>query len=158
MHLSRLRPGELVCGLAALALLVTLFLGWHRDLDRDRAAVAAGSAAVSGWGSLGVVTLALVLLAIGAAFALVFTTVTKRPAALPVAAALITTGIGIVVTIVLTVRVLFLDEPLVGAYLGLLLMLLVPVGSWIATADERMDAPYSAAPDLPRRPAPPAGV
>ena len=155
MDLSRLRLGELVSGFAGLALLVTLFFDWNRDRDAVAASVA-GLGGESGWSSLGLVVLALVLLAIGAASALVFTTVTKRPAAIPVGAAVITTGVGVVVTLVLAIRVLFLDDSLGSAYLGLLFMLLVPVGSWIAMADERTDAPYSAAPDLPRRPAPPA--
>ncbi len=157
MDLSRLRLGELVSGFAALALLVTLFFDWNRNRDAVAAGVA-GPGSDSGWSSLGVVMLALVLIVIAAAFALVFTTVTKRPAAIPVGAAMITTSLGGVVTLVLAIRVLFLDDSLGAAYLGVIFMLLVPVGSWIAMADERTEAPYSAAPDLPRRPAPPAEV
>ena len=157
MDVSRLRLGELVSGFAALALLVTLFFDWNHDGDPVAASVA-GLGNASGWRSLGVVMLALVLIAIGAAFALVLTTVTKRPAAIPVGAAVITTGLGGVVTLVLAIRVLFLDDSLGAAYLGVTLMILVPAGSWIAMADERTEAPYSAAPDLPRRPAPPAEV
>ena len=145
MDLSRLRIGELLSGAAALALLVTLAFDWNRDVG----------GAESGWSSLGVVTLVLVLAAIAVAFALVFATVTKRPAAIPIGAAGITTAVGIVVLLVLALRVLLLDDSLGGAYLGLLCMLLIPVGGWVTMADERTDAPYSAPPDLPVRPAPP---
>ncbi len=155
MDLTRLRLGEVLSGAAAVALLTTLFFDWNRD--RGSAAIGVSAGTESGWSSLGVVMLLLLLLvAIGLALALVFTTAGKRPAAIPVGAAVLTTGIGTVVTIVLAIRVLFLDDSLVAAYLGLAFMLLIPVGSWIALADERTDAPYSAAPDLPRRPAPPA--
>jgi len=154
MDLARLRLGELLSGGAALALLATLFFDWNRDRGAEAVGVSVGTE--SGWTSLGVVMLLLVLIAIGLALVLVFTTAGKRPAAIPIGAAVLTTGVGIVVAIVLAVRVLFLDDSLGGAYLGLLFTLLIPVGSWIAMADERTDAPYSAAPDLPRRPAPPA--
>ena len=153
MDLTRLRAGELLAGAAAVALLASLFLDWNRDDDAGGAGVAE-----SGWSSLGVVTLVFVLIAVGVALALVFTTVTKRPAAIPIGAAVITTAVGAVVTLVLVVRVVLLDDSLLVAYLGLVLMLLVPAGGWIAMGDERTSAPYSAAPDLPRRPAPPAAA
>lgn len=157
MDLSRLRVGELVAGSAALALLVTLFFDWNRDVGADRSVASVGHfGAQSGWSALGVVTLLLVLGAIGVALTLVLFTVTRRPAALPIGAAVLTTAVGLVVLLVLAVRVLLLDDSLGGAYLGLLFMALIPVGGWITMADERTDAPYSAAPDLPRRPAPPA--
>jgi len=156
MDLMRLRVGELLSGAAALALSATLFFDWN--WDRGGAAVGASVGTESGWSSLGVVVVVLLLVAVGLALALVFTTAGKRPAAIPIGAAVLTTGVGIVVTIVLAIRVLLLDDSLEAAYLGLLSMLLIPVGSWIAMADERTDAPYSAAPDFPRRPAPPAEV
>ncbi len=157
MDLTRLRLGELLAGVAAVALLVSLFLPWNRDLGADEVgASVSGFGDESGWSSLGVPTLLLVLVAIGVALALVVTTAGKRPAGIPIGAAVLTTGIGIVVTLVLALRVLLLDDSLGGALLGLLLMALIPVGGWITMADERTGASYSAAPDLPRRPVPPA--
>ena len=153
MNLSRLRLGELVGGAAAVGLLVTLFLGWNRDL----APLADGGPSThSGWGALGWLMVLLLLVVIALAFALVATTVGRSPAALPIGAAVLTTGVGIIVAIVLIVRVLLLDDALGTAYVGLALGVLIPVGGWITMADERTEAPYSAAPDLPRRPAPPA--
>ena len=157
MDLTRLRVGELVAGTAALALLLSLFLDWNRDVGvDDGGASIAGFGTETGWGSLGVITLLVVLAAIGTALALGVLTVTKRPAALPIGAAVLTTFVGILGMLVLAVRVLLLDDSLGAAYLGLLLMALIAGGGWITMADERTHAPYSAAPDLPRRPAPPA--
>lgn len=157
MDLSRLRLGELVAGIAALALLVTLFFDWNRDTGAEGSVASVGRfGAESGWSALGVITLLLVLVAVGVALTLVLFTVTRRPAALPIGAAVLTTAIGTVVLGVLAVRVLLLDDSLGGAYLGLLFTALIPVGGWITMADERTHAPYSAAPDIPRRPAPPA--
>ncbi len=146
MDLRRLRLGELVVGAAALGLLAALFLHSARD----------PGGLLRGWSAVGPVVDVLLVVAVGFAAALVFATVTRRPAAIPIGAAVLTTSVGAVVVLVLLVRVVLLDDALGGAYLGLGLMLLIPVGGWIAMADERRDAPQSAPPDLPRRPAPPA--
>ncbi len=149
MDLLRLRLGELVAAVAAAGLLVVLFENWNRD------AGPAGTELHSGWSALGWVVVVLVLVAVATAFALAFVTVTRQPAAFPIGAAVLTTAVGIAVLVVLAIRVLLLDDSTTGAYVGLLLCLGIPVGGWLAMADERKDAPYSAAPDLPRRPPPP---
>ncbi len=145
MDLTRLRAGELLAGAAALALLLSLFLDWNQGRDAE-----------TGWESLGVIALAFVLAALVSAGALVVFTATKRPAAIPIGAAVITSAVGLLATLVLAVRVVLLDDSLGGAYLGLLFTFLVLAGGWLTMRDERTGAPYSAAPDLPRRPAPPA--
>ena len=149
MDLTRLRLGELLAGAAAVALVATLFLDWNRD---------SRGSAETGWGAIGVAVLLLLLVAVGLALTLVVTTAGKRPAAIPIGAAVLTSGVGIVVTVVLAVRVLLLDDSLGGAYLGLAATALIAAGGWRAMADERTGAPYSAAPELPRRPAPPVGA
>jgi hypothetical protein len=152
MDLSRLRLGELLAGLAALGLLVVLFLAWNRS------AGTAGpdpTAVQSGWSAIGPFALLFVLTAVGLALTLVIATATMRPAAIQIGAAVLTTAVAIVVALGLLVRVLLLDHALAAAYLGLVAMLLIAGGGWLAMADERTRAPYSAAPDLPRRPAPP---
>lgn len=157
MDPTRLRLGEIVAGAAAAALLVTLFFDWNRDRGDDAVAGnAAGFGTETAWSSLGWPMLLLLLVAIGLAVALVVTTAGKRPAAIPIGAAVLTTAAGIVVAVALAVRIVFLDDSLAGAYVGLLFAALIPVGGWLAMADERTQAPYSAVPDLPRRPAPPA--
>jgi len=157
MDPSRLRAGELISGSAALALLGSLFLDWNRDTGPfDASASIRQFGTESGWSSLGWLMLLLLLGAVALALLLVVTTARRSPVGLPVSIAVVTAGVGIVVTLVLAVRLLFLDDSLGGAYLGGLLMLLISVGGWVAMADERTEAPSSAAPDLPRRPAPPA--
>lgn len=146
MDLRRLRVGELIAACAAVGLLATLFLDWNRA----QAGVEQGSEAL-GW-----LMLALLLVAIALALILAFVTVARRPAAIPIGAAVLTTAIGAVVALILAVRVLFLDDSLGAAYAGLVLAALIPAGGWIAVGDERTEAPYSAAPDVPVRPAPPA--
>ena len=167
MDVKRLRLGEWVAGLAAVALLVLLFYAWDGAVEGASFRRSVGAPAYagvvtygsrSGWAALGLPVLLLVLVAIGTALALVLLTATKQPAALPIGAAVLTTGVGILVLLVLLVRVLLLDDSLGAAYAGLAAMALIPVGGWLAMGDERVRAPYSAAPDLPRRPAPPAGA
>ena len=43
-----------------------------------------------------------------------------------------------------------------AAYAGIVFAALIPIGGWWIMADERKHAPYSAAPDVEPRPAPPA--
>lgn len=152
MDIRRLRLGELIAGTAALGLLVTLLADWNRDattLTDNAVRVQSGGSAL-GWP-----VVLLLLIACGLGLALVVTTVTKRPAAIPIGAAVLTTAVGLLAVLVLAIRVLTLDDSLGGAYLGLAFAVLIPAGGWIAMADERTHAPYSAAPDLPRRPPPP---
>lgn len=157
MDPTRLRGGELLSGAAALALLITLFFDWNRDLrGNTESASLASFGTVSGWGSLGAFVVFLVVVVIGLALALVAATVRGRPAAFPIGAAVLTTTIGLLTWLVVAIRVLALDDSLTGAYVGLLFLLLVVVGSWLSMADERKSSPHSKAPDLPRRPAPPA--
>jgi hypothetical protein len=187
VQLERLRPGELVAGLASIALLVLLFLHWVqaeptviRDPGAEIPAPLQSAAdqtvdgfvsrtAESGWSGLGVVVVALlVLLALGgiATFAL---TVSRATVATPIAAEVITSALGMITTTVLLVR-LGVAQPDLGlglqdadvdvrtpALLGLACTFLITAGAWYGLGDERTTAPYSAPPDLPARPAPAAG-
>lgn len=156
MDPTRLRAGELLSGAAAVALFVSLFFDWNRDLrGNTEPASLASFPTQSGWSSVGIV-IVLLLLVIALALALVAATVRGRPAAFPIGAAVLTTSVGLITWLVLAIRVLTFDDSLTGAYLGLVFLLLVVVGSWFSMADERKASRHSAAPDLPRRPAPPA--
>src|SRR4051794_31377063 len=165
MDHTRLRSGELLAGAAAAALFVLLFLDWFgtlRVLDR------AADVHRTGWGSLGWLMDLGLLAAIGTAAALVVVTAARRPVAVPIGAAVLTTATAIVVTLALAIRLLLLQPGLgpglpnaavtlqLPAYLGLLSCALIALGGWIAMADERKDAPSSRAPELTPRPAPPA--
>ncbi len=157
MDPTRLRGGELLSGAAALALFITLFFDWNRDLRGNTLSASLESfGTVSGWGSLGVVVVLLLLVVIALALALVAATARGRPAAFPIGAAVLTTTVGLLTWLIVAIRVMTLDDSLTGAYIGLVFLLLVVVGSWLSMADERKRSPHSEAPDLPRRPAPPA--
>lgn len=186
MHLSRLRPGEVLAGLAAVGLLITLVLKWAApepgllrgptgDLPASLSPLADEAAgaysdrlAQSGLSALGWFTVLVLLVAAVLALLLVLATVTLEPVGLAVTATTVTTAFGAFATLVLLVR-LTLAQPALGlslqdadvalrwpAYVGLACTALIAVGGWLALADERTDAAYSAAPDLPPRPAPAA--
>jgi cation transport ATPase len=148
---SRVRAGEWIAGAGALALLVTLFLPWFDP------------AGESGWESLGWVTLALAISAIGCGGWLILATAAARPIAQQVAAGVLTATAGTLAFVFLALRTLVFQpgpndaaELRYGAWLGLLAVLVVAVGGWWSIKDERTDAPESAYTPPAPRPAPPA--
>lgn len=135
MELSRLRLGEVVAGAGAATLLVALLaLDWFEF----------SGAAASGWDSLELLRF-LLLVVVALAFTLVALTLLARPVAIPVAAAVVTTGTAIVAVLALLYRV-GLDEPgdnalvevELGAYIGLAAVTAVAAGGWRTMQDERM--------------------
>lgn len=150
MDLSRLRKGEWVAGLSGLALLILLFLPWYGlGLELD----------VSAWQAFSIVDLLLLLTALAGLTVAVMAALQRAPA-LPVASAVIATGIAIVMVLVVLYRILNQPGPndlvgvRIGAYLGLLAVLGVAAGGWLTMGDERTDA--SPAPLVPAQPAPDA--
>ena len=135
MDLTRLRSGELLAGASAVALLVLLFADWF-----------AGESAWETMTIARVVVVAAVLMAL----ALVVLTITARPVATPVAAAVVTVGVAGLALALVVYRVV-INEPgpnaIVeldpGAYLGLLAVLGVTAGAWRTIGDERTSAPAS---------------
>jgi hypothetical protein len=166
MDVARLRLGESVALVGALGLPIALFLRWF-GVDGAGAPTEA-LLSTSGWGAFGPLVSALAVAASAVAIALAAATAARRPVAVPVALAVITSAVGIVVLGILLVRTLVLQPGLdgdlpndlvtlrAGAIVGLLFAAAIPVGGWLAMADERRDAPYSAPPNLAPRPAPPA--
>jgi hypothetical protein len=164
---SRLRAGEWLAVVGAAALLVTLFLPWFGlevpgpagNLVNPFLADVTGT---SGWSALGWVTIVLALAAIGCAAWLALANATARPVAQLVAASVLTATAGTLAFVVLALRALVFqpgpnDFVVVryGAWLGLLAALILAVGGWWATKDERTDAPESAYTPPEPRPAPP---
>lgn len=134
MHLYRLRLGELLVGGSALALFVVLFaLDWFSFSGMG----------ASGWDALEIQRF-LLLVVVALAGTLVALTVLARPVAMPVAAAVVTTGTAIVALLALLYRV-GIDEPgpnpvvevELGAYLGLAAVTGIAAGAWRTMADER---------------------
>ena len=165
--MSRLRAGEWLAVVGAAALLVTLFLPWFGlevpgpagNLVNPFLADVTGT---SGWNALGWVTIVLALAAIGCAAWLALANATAGPVAQLVAASVLTATAGTLAFVVLALRALVFqpgpnDFVVVryGAWLGLLAALILAVGGWWATKDERTDAPESAYTPPEPRPAPP---
>jgi hypothetical protein len=171
---SRLRAGEWTAAVGAAALLVTLFLPWFgvelpraEQQDQGTGVVnllntySTGSWG-SGWDALGWLVIAIALAAIGCAVWLAISNATGRPVAQSVAASILTATSGTLAFVVLALRALVVQpgpNDLVvvryGAWLGLLAALMLAVGGWWATKDERTDAPESAYTPPEPRPAPP---
>jgi cytochrome bd-type quinol oxidase subunit 2 len=133
---GRLRRGELLAGVSAVLLLVFLLAGkWYGH----------GSQARTGWQALPVLRWLLVL-TIAAAFALVFTQVTRRAPAIPVALSVIVTVLGAITVLALIYRVL-INPPSheqAGAFLALLSAIGVAYGGFLSMREEGIadrDAP-----------------
>ena len=165
--MSRLRAGEWTAAAGAAALLVTLFLPWFGveipgPAGRVINPLLAEEDGASGWSTLGWLVIAIALAAIGCAAWLAFANATGRPVAQSVAASVLTATAGTIAFVVLALRALVFqpgpNEVVVmryGAWLGLLAALILAVGGWWATKDERTDAPESAYTPPEPRPAPP---
>ena len=151
MGVNRLRRGEAIAAGGAVALLADMFLKWYGFSLAD-AAGGAGAARALGvdvglarsftaWQAFDILDLFL-LLVILVAIGLAVLTLTQRAAALPVAASVITTALGILATLLVLIRIV--DQPgsntLVdaeyGAYLGLLCCAAIAVGGWLSMRDE----------------------
>jgi hypothetical protein len=148
--MRRLRAGEWLAGVGAVALLATLFGDW------------VGPRGETGWSSLGWLVLVVALAAVVCAAWLVIATVVGRPVAQVVAGAVLTATTGSLAFVVLALRTLIfqpgpndLVDLRYGAWLGVLSAAMLAVGGWWAIADERTDAPESAYTPPAPRPAPP---
>jgi hypothetical protein len=137
---SRLRAGELVAGLGALALVVSLVLPWYD--------VAAPGAHETGLRALGWFAVLVFVLAVVAGVGLVLATLVEVSPARPVAVGVLAVPIGLAAILVLVVRLI--AEPGLGvdatdaevalrwpAWAGLAATLAILAGAWIAIGDER---------------------
>ena len=169
--MSRLRAGEWTAAVGAAALLLTLFLPWF-DVEIPEPQGQGGVLNIlhtystgswgSGWDALGWLAIAIALAAIGCVVWLAIANATGGPVAQSVAASVLTATAGTFAFLVLALRALVFqpgpNEIVVlryGAWLGLLAALILAVGGWWATKDERTDAPESAYTPPEPRPAPP---
>jgi hypothetical protein len=160
----RLRAGELLAGLGAVALVVVLFMDWFAPLGW----ALRQDAARSGWSTLGWLMVAVLVLLVLAALWLVAATVagavTQAVAAGVTAAALGTITAPVLLVRVLTQPSLGVGAPdsLVdirwGAALGLVCTGLIALGGWWMLKDERTNAPESRYEPPPPRPAPEPGA
>jgi FtsH-binding integral membrane protein len=176
LSVGRLRGGELLAGVGAVVLLVSLFLDWfdvppsameaqirRTGVDQIDVSLPRDVWAASGWDALGWPVLAVAAAAIALGVWLVFATATVRPVTQVVAADVLTATIGTLALVVLALRALIfqpgpneLTTIRYGAWIGLVGAAALAVGAWWSLADERTDAPESAYVPPAPRPAPPA--
>ncbi len=132
MKLTRLRSGELIATVGAIALAVLTFRPWFQGPGGNMTA----------WDEFGVVDVLIVAVVL-AALALAVATVTERTPALPVASAVWTTLLAFVTTIAILVWVLVLPGDATGrcpaSWLGLAASAVILVGAWLSMRDERTD-------------------
>ena len=144
--MRRLRSGETLAALAAIALAALLALDWF-FLSTPDARVGAHE---SGYRSLGWFAGLLLIFAILSALALAFFTISNRAPGIPVTLMVVTTFLGAFAVIAIAVRLI--AQPGLGveagnadvevelpAYLGLLAALGITAGGWRTMADERTD-------------------
>jgi hypothetical protein len=154
--MRRIRRGEAMMGVGAIALFVLLFADWFKG----------GGVSGSGWSSLGWaldVLLAALLVMVAITLGSVLT---RAKVAIAIGATVLTAVLAIVTLPVALLRVLIFQPDLdlglgneavtvqVAGYLGLVALALIAVGSWMAIADERTEAPDSAYTPPPPRPVP----
>ena len=159
MDLGRVRLGEWLAGLSGLALVLLTFAPWYGSAERGPELLPLQTGGLSAWEAFAVLDVLLVLLGL-AGLAVLALAASRRPPALPVAATVVTAALSIVMALLVLYRLL--DQPgnndfvtnRGSAYLGLLAVLLLATGTWLAMGDERTDA--EPAPAVPAQPAPPA--
>ena len=147
MSLRRLRSGELLALLGAIAIIVALTRSWYVTPQGN----------LDAWDTFGP-TIVLLMLAAAGGLALALATVTERTTALPVAAAVWGTLLGVIGVIAAVIRLL--ERPdhatalCAGTWIAFAGALLVAVGCWQSMRDERPGLYTPAEP--PVQPTPPA--
>ena len=158
--MRKLRTGEVLAALGAIALVVILFADWFAlETGTGREGVS-----TTGWASLGWLVIALLVLTALAALWLAVATVV-RSVAEAVMAGVVTTTLAVAAVLVLLVRIATQPDLGVGApnalvdvrfaaWVGVICTVVIAVGGFIALRDERVDAPESAYEPPEPRPAP----
>jgi hypothetical protein len=170
MDFSRLRTGELIAGICGVLLLIVMFFSWYGIGGAAGSILSAADVdtTVNAWKSFDFIDLVLFVTAIVAIGAAVLAA-SGRSVALPVAASVVVTVLGIVVALLVLYRIINQPGPndvvdvKFGAYLGFLVCLGIAVGGFLSMADEGTsigDAARSAtgggdAASTPAQPAPP---
>ena len=152
MDADRLRTGEMIAGIAGIALLIIMFLPWFgvdlgigeqldqaQDLGFDVPDVQ-DSVNFNAWESFGFIDIILFLTAI-AAVGMATASAMARTVALPVAASAITTALGFLATVLVIYRLI---DPIgeggvdrkYGLFLGLIAAAAVAYGGWRAMQEE----------------------
>jgi hypothetical protein len=178
MDTSRLRTGELIAGVSAVALFIIMFLPWFGfDVGGGEAiedlgiAVPEVSADFNAWESFDFIDLVLLLTVI-VAVGLAVATAMAQTVSLPVAASALTAGLGILSTLLVLYRIL--DPPgdeldrKFWLFLGLIAVAGIAYGGWRSMqeegttfggqADRLQDRVGGDEPPPPPPPPPPSGT
>jgi hypothetical protein len=144
MTLRKVRPADVLTGVAGLALLVVMFFPWYELIEGVQDGgriVAPDDVEQSAWESFGPLLVLLVLTSLLAMAVLVLTAF-QRTVAWPVAAQVFGAAIAFITLLWLLVRLI--DEPgsdtlsdvRWGAWAGLAAVLAINVGVWLSMRDE----------------------
>lgn len=142
MSIARLRSGELLALIGAVAVIVSLFMRDYQTPVGD----------LDAWNTFGP-GVVLLLVGVCAALAMVFAALTERSPALPVSTAVWCVLMGLIATIAALVRLL--ERPdhasslCLGAWLALAGAVMILAGAWQVLRDERPSR-YQPAQPLPR--------
>src|SRR3954468_2062437 len=168
MDFSKLRTGELIAGACGVLLLIVMFFSWYGVGGAAGSILSAANidTTVNAWKAFDFIDILLfvtALVAIGAAVL----AASGRSVALPVAASVVVTVLGIIVTLLVLYRIVNQPGPndvvdvKFGAYLGFLICLGIAGGGLPAMADEGTSLGDAArggsgsGPATPAQPAPP---
>lgn len=145
MKLTRLRSGELLATLGAVALVALSFLPWYR---------ASSGALLTAWDNFGVVDVMIVIVVVGA-LTLAVATITERSPALPVSTAVWITPLALIASLAIFIGLLDKPDHAVAlrpaSWLSLIAALAVLAGAWQSLRDERTELYQPAEPE-PRTP------
>jgi hypothetical protein len=149
MDLTRVPRGVLIAGASGLALFIIMFLSWFGapgevetqfgEVDVTGFAEAAGvDTTFNAWQSFDFIDIILLLTVI-AAVGLAVMAAAGSSVNLPVAASAITTGLGVLATLLVLYRII--DPPFdadreFGVFLGLIAAAGVAIGGWLAMQEE----------------------
>jgi hypothetical protein len=169
MDFSKLRTGELIAGVCGVLLLIVMFFSWYGIGGSAGSILSAANidTTVNAWKAFDFIDLVLFVTAIVAIGAAVLAA-SGRSVALPVAASVVVTVLGIIVALLILYRIVNQPGPndLVdvkfGAYVGFLVCLGIAVGGFLSMADEGATpggggTAAAAPPPQPAGGAPPSG-
>jgi peptidoglycan/LPS O-acetylase OafA/YrhL len=128
LRLARLRTGEWIAGMAGVVLLVVMFLRWYQVDSRS----------IDAWEAFSVTDIFLAAAAIAGILAAVLTAANTKPDA-PITWESGTVLVAFIAAILATYRLIDPPDNLTrcyGVYLGLIAVLAVLVGAFLAERDE----------------------
>ena len=156
MDVSRLGRGELIAGIAGVALFIFMFFSWFGAPGIAGEAIDQAAelgiefnlnTSANAWQSLDLIRFVL-LLAVIVSVGLAILVSAGRNANLPVAGAALTAGIGVVATLLVLYRII--DPPSgagreIGIWLGLIASAGIAFGGWTSMQEEAVDSGGSSA-------------